>query len=155
MRNILVSIEGTEGKEYVSKYVVPRRDRAIEKAGSQLLKMMGLMRWVTLRNDKGEVLREDWAFSLDDSRVSQFLERVGRALLFEETRQGYFEAEFGWRLNPPFPPEVYQLAVARYPKRKIPDVVAYVVLPAAERVHWIIVQFYGGIEFLLRYERKA
>lgn len=155
VRNILVSIEDTEGIEYVSKHVLPRRDRAIERSSSQLSKMKGFTRWVTRRSEKGEVLREDWAFSLSDPRISQFLERVGRALLFAETKQGYFEAKFGWRLDPHISPKFYQIAIARYPNRKILEAFAYVVLPTAKRVEFVIVQFYGRIEFLLRFEKKA
>ncbi len=155
VRNVLTSLEDTEPLDYVSKHVVPRRNRALERSHPQVLKVMGLMHRVVLQNEKGEVLREDWAFSLDHPCITQFLERVGRALLFKELGQGFFEADFGWRLNPPIPPELYQFAVANFPKRRVLDVVAYVVSPAPKNVHWIIVQFYGGVEFLLRYEKKG
>ncbi len=121
VRNVLSSLEDTEPLDYVSKHVVPRRDRAIERSRSQMLNIMALIRPVTVENEKGEFIREDLAFSLDHPRISQFLELVGRALLFEEFDQGYFRAEFDWRLNPPIPPEVYQFAVANYPKRKHPQ----------------------------------
>jgi hypothetical protein len=127
----------------------------MKRSLSQTLKLLGLIHRVAVKNQRGEVVGEDWAFSLDHPIIDQFLERVGRALLFAEFGQAFFAAEFGWRLNPPIPPEIYQFAVANYPKRRILDVVAYSVTPELDHVHWIIVQFYSGVEFLLRYERKV
>ena len=84
VRNILSSLEDTEPVDYVAKHVLPRRDSSLDQCSSQMLKIMGLMRRIVLRNDKGESLGEDWAFSLDHQCMSQFLERIGRALLFKE-----------------------------------------------------------------------
>jgi hypothetical protein len=155
VRNILCSLKDTEPALYVAKHLLPRRDRAMEQSSSQILKMMGLVRRVVLPDEEGKAPKEDWAFSLDHPSIDQFLDRIGRALLFEEFHQGYFEATFGWRLKPPIPDAVYKFAVANYPKRNILDVIAYSVSPDLEGVHWIMVQFYGAIEFLLRYEKKS
>ena len=154
VRNVLVSLEDIESVDYVAKHVVPRRDRALARSQSQVLKVAGLMQTKTVKDMHGKIVREDPAFDLDNPHVTQFLERIGRALLFKEFNRSYFEAAFDWRLNPPIPAEVYQHAVATYPKRRILDVIAYVVSPMASNVDWIIVQFYGGVEFLLRFESR-
>lgn len=154
VRNILASLEDTEVVDYVAKHIMPRRDRALTRSPAQLQKLFGMAKLVDIKDTTGVVIRQDWALSLDQPSIGQFLERTGRALLFEELGRGYFEGSFDWRLNPPIPDEIYRFAAQRYPKRKILDVVAYFVSTEYKGVYWIVIQFYGAIEFLLRYEKK-
>jgi hypothetical protein len=153
-RNILVSLEDTEPADYVSKYVVPRRDRSLARSRSQALKMIELMRQVVRKDTRGNPIGEDLAFCLDHPCMDRFLERTGRAFLFRELGVEYFDCSFEWRLNPPIPDDVYRHAVTSYPKRNILNVVAYSVSPEFAGIHWIIAQFYGGVEFLLRFQKQ-
>ena len=102
---------------------------------------------------EGIFLRDDLAFSFDVPVVHGFVERLCRALLWEEFRISHFTGTFGWRMNVDLGDLVYT-GMAKFGRiRKVHDVFAYgITRPKEREPTWVVMNFYGALEMFVRVE---
>jgi hypothetical protein len=122
---LFISVRETESTPHVRQSLVSKRDRGFDRNQSELLRLLQLSERVEVKSPGGIFLRDDLAFNFDVLVVHNFIERLCRALLWEEFRVGYFAGSFGWRMNMDLGDLAYA-GLAKFGRvRKVHDVFAY------------------------------
>lgn len=154
IRNVFTSLIETEPSDYVRKHLLSRRDRSFERGFKNRTDIMGLVEMTEAFTKDGRTLGEWPAFKLNDPRFHRFFERLARALIYHEFREGYFGASVGWVPKVEFPDEAYQFMATKYPCRRILGVLTYSVTREFDSgVRWIIADFFDRFQCLIRVER--
>jgi hypothetical protein len=145
---LFISVRETEFTPHVKQGLVSKRDRSFDRNQSELLRLLRLAQRVEVKTPAGIYLRDDVAFTFDVPIVHGFVERVCRALLWEEFRVGYFSGEFRFRMNIDLGDLAYA-GLAKFGRlRKVHDVFAYgLARPKKDGRCWVVMNFYGTLEF--------
>jgi hypothetical protein len=88
LRNLFISVRETESTPHVKQGLVMKRDRGFDRNRFELLRLLQIAQRVEVKSPGGIFLRDDLAFNCDVPVVHNFVERVCRALLWEEFRFG-------------------------------------------------------------------
>jgi hypothetical protein len=141
-------VRETESDPHVKQGLVLKRDRSFGRNQSELLRLLRLAQRVEVKTSEGIYLRDDVAFDFDVPIVNGFVERVCRALLWEEFRLRYFSGEFRFRMNIDLGDQAYA-GLAKFGRlRKVHDVFAYALTrPKTDKPCYVIMNFYGALEF--------
>ena len=158
IRNLLISIEDVEQHPAILGGLAGKRDRSfarsINSQDGDFQQILGLMKLVDRETPGGIYIGKDWAFDYDNPVMNRFVRRLGRALLSYEFGQPYFEGQFGWRLNLEVPKLIYEGMQQHGSVRKVTDVFAYGVTALKDTgPGWVVANFYGRTEFLIRIEK--
>ncbi len=102
------------------------------------------------------------AFNLDQAAMDRFVERMARALLYQENAVVYADCDFAWKksLNEAdldrIPPDIRAVLLSGKPKDIGDGVFSYVgyFFPGKASSLWLL-NFYGGIEFMVRVRGKT
>lgn len=157
IRNLLISIEYVEQHPAILGGLAGKRDRSFSRSmnspDGDFLQVLSVMKLIDRETPAGVYIGKDWAIDYDNAVMNRFVCRLGRALLYYEFGQSYFEGHFGWRLNLEVPKLVYE-GMHQFGKvRKVTDVFAYGVTPLKDSgPGWVVANFYGRTEFLIRIE---
>ena len=136
-RNLFTSLLNTESE--APGKVAEARDRSYKRAPAKLGKLAS----ITTVTPLGP------AFDLNDARIDRFLERVGRAVLWDAYRQGYFAGKCQWKLAPAELDIVFTQTVSGGLKRRYVSMIfAYVASP-----EYIMLQFYKRLTMALHFKR--
>lgn len=152
MRDVFSSLELTESNPYVVRHIIPRRDRSLDM-GHNLPTLNSMTENVERLDSSGASLGKDLAFNFKDPRIRRFLERLGRALLFHCHGLGYFEADFDF-VPLASAPQNFKNIVSSFPNSRILGALTYAASPLLKNLYWVILRFFDGVEFLLRFERR-
>jgi len=153
-RNLLISTAAAEGESAVARGLAGKRDRSLTRGQTDIQKILEMISQVNVETPAGIYLGKKWAFDFDSPTMERFVERLARALLWYEFRQVHFKGAFTWRMNPELPNEVYE-GIMRFGRlRMVHEVFAYgLTRMKKSRPAWIIANFYGSTEFVIRVAR--
>src|SRR6266568_3327468 len=151
IRNLLISFDQTETHPTVQSSLLGKRDRSFRHSVSEVRKLMAMMVDVDIISPGGIYLGRDKGFNLNQLLVHSFIERMSRALLYEEFQEPYFNGDFGWVLNPPMPDAVTSWMKDKLPGREMSNVFYYrITNQHATEPWWITMIFYGKVRVLAR-----
>ena len=153
LRNLFISVRETESTPHVKQALVSKRDRSFDRNRSELMRLLQIAQQVEVKSPGGIILRDDLAFNFDVPMVHNFVQRICRALLWEEFRLGYFSGSFGWRMNIDLGDLAYP-GLAKFGRvRKVHDVFTYgLTRPKEGDPGWVVMNFYGTLEIFARVE---
>lgn len=158
VRNLLTSIDSTEIHPAVVEQLANKRNRSLDRAGGvhSFKYFLDNISLIDRYSEEGIYLGKHPAFELNTNVVDNFMERMGRGLLFHYCGIRFGDYKFNWKLSPPtktfysmpqnlkkfilngkmetFGDKVFSLAAYTYPE-KIQSL-------------WLL-RFYDGIEFML------
>ena len=106
-------------------------------------------------------LRKDMGFNLDHPLMHAFVERMSRAVLYEEFRGPHFLGEFGWRLNLTIvDPTIHDTALKwmrqNLPGKELADIFYYRTTNRdAENQWWINMVFYQKVHVMARVQKMV
>jgi hypothetical protein len=158
VRNLLTSIDTTEIHPAVVKQLADKRNRSLGRDGgihsfNYFLENISLM---DRYSEEGIYLGKHPAFELNTIVMDNFMERIGRGLLFHYCEIGFGDYEFNWKLSPPtntfnsIPEDLKRFILSGRMETfgdKVFSCAAYT-YPGKIRSLWLL-RFYDGIEFML------
>lgn len=155
MRNLLVSLEDTESLPLVREHLLPKRDRSFIRTDAEIKRLIQLTTKNEIVTPAGLYLGDTPAFDLDTPIVQRFIERMSRGLLWEAFTIPFFEGTFPFHMNV----DLYNMGYSGFQKfgviRKIHDAFTFGALQGkGEHPDWVVFNFYGNLEFLVRVNRK-
>lgn len=155
IRNLLISTQQSERHPVVIESLAGKRDRSLvrslQRGRGDFQKLIRNMKIVDVETPARIYLGKAWAFDYDNPLMDRFVERLSRALLWYEFHQPYFVGAFAWRMNNELPSVIYE-AIQRFGRvRKVHDVFVYGLTELKDDFpSWVVANFYGSIEFLIR-----
>lgn len=156
-RNLLTSLETTETHPGIQNQIARKRNRSFlrHEGRSDFQHILRSIKLVD-RYSPGDIyLGKYAAFDLNQGLMDRFMERMTRALIYQDNSIGYVDFEIEWRMAPTkqsfesMPSEMKTFLASAEP-REIGDNVfiylGYYCLGRASSL-WIM-NFYGGVEFI-------
>lgn len=148
-----MSFDTTEVHPFVRSMLIAKRNRSFSNDQSEVYKLMNMAEDVELFSPGGIYLETTKAFKLNNPLVNSFVERMSRALLYEEFGLPYFLGQFPWRLNPSFSKEELQLIVDNLQGKELSNIFWYrVSRPNGNEPVWVSMFFYEAVHIWTRVE---
>jgi hypothetical protein len=151
LRNLFVSFRETENHPSVASQLAARRDRSFDKDSSKAKTLLKIVVPVQVSGPAGNVLGTDTAFNVDDPRVSSFIERVSRGVLYDSFGLTYFRASCDWDVNPQIPERLLTHAPPPCKQKTISNIFWYLAAPCnGHGVFKIFLRFYQNLLIISR-----
>lgn len=155
LRNVFTSFETTENHPLAQAVLLGKRDRSFNYDHTEARKIRKMMVNVEVHSPGGIYLGLDMAIRLKNPTIDAFMERMSRALLYEEFQTPYFQGSFGWRLNPPIQ-EILRWLHSNASGKAQADVFYYRVFNAGSSApFWVNMIFYQTLHFMVRVQRNS
>lgn len=163
VRNILTSLATTEDHHAVKEQIAEKRDRSYTrvKGISNFQDIVESIEIVARYTHCGIYLGKAPAFNLDQPTMDRFVERIARALLYQENAMEHTACDFEWKMAPDdatlnrMPPVFKAVLRCGKPKEIGEGVFSYVgyYFTGKAASLWVL-NFYGGIEFMVKVREK-
>ena len=158
IRNLLISIDSTEIHSAVVEQLADKRNRSLDRDGgihsfNYFLENISL---IDRYSEEGVYLGKHPAFELNTTELDNFMERMGRGLLYDHCGIGYGDYKFDWKLSPPtnsfynMPENLKKFILSGEMETFGDKVFSCAAYTYPGKIHslWLL-RFYDGIEFML------
>ena len=163
VRNIVTSLATTEGHPAIKEQIAGKRDKSYTRVEgiSNFQHIVESLKIVARYTPGGIYLGQAPAFNLDQPTIDRFVERIARALLYQEIAMEHTACDFEWKMSPDdaaldrMPPDIKAVLYGK-PKVIGEGVFSYVgyFLSGTASSLWFL-NFYGGIDFMVRVSDKS
>lgn len=158
VRNLFTSIDATEIHSAVVNQLADKRNRSLERNGGvhSFNYFMENISLVDRYSEEGVFLGKYPAFNFNTTVMDQFMERMGRGLLFHFCGIGYGGYKFKWKFSPPtntfysMPDSLKNFIRSGHLETFGDKIFSCASYTYPERIQslWLL-RFYDGIEFML------
>ncbi len=157
VRNIITSLSDTEKHNGIKNQLSKKRNRSlIRKEGrSNLEHLLNSIYMAEFKSVNGTILGSRPIINLDQKVMDRFIERMTRALMYNENSIGYSEGDVSWNMSisgdkfTSMPYQLRQLILSGKVKRIGDDIFTYVGYYERNKSKslWIM-NFYNGLEIM-------